>query len=65
MRPRWKFEDKVVDYAMEVDCAKMVDYIRQVNDRGSKQLATLPQSGLTNIRAAFLFILSSFVDAFI
>ena len=42
MRPRWKYEDKVVDYAMEVDCAKMVDYIRQVNDTGSKQLVTLP-----------------------
>ena len=42
MRPRWKYEDKVVDYAMEVDCAKMVDYIRQVNETGSKQLATLP-----------------------
>ena len=48
MRTRWKYEDKVVDYAMEVDCAKMVDYIRQVNDIGSKQLASLRKSGLTN-----------------
>ena len=32
----------VVDYAMEVHCAKMVDYTKQVNDTGSKQLATLP-----------------------
>ena len=32
---------------MEVHCAKMVDYTKQVNDTGSIQLATLPKSGLT------------------
>ena len=53
MRPRWKYEDKVVDYALEVDYAMVVDYAmevdwakmgdstKQVNDTGSKQLATL------------------------
>ena len=42
MRTRWKYEDKVVDYAMEVDLAKKGESTKQVNDTGSKQLATLP-----------------------
>ena len=39
----------VVDYAMEVHYALVVDYTKQVNDTGSIQLATLhKKSRLTN-----------------